>query len=189
MKKKGVTPYGRDEPTGPQLPAYVRVLREWLQKTGEVTQDHLLQAYLKQKESYNQGAQQREFQVGQKFLVLLLSILLSIASKFLTNWQGPFEIIRQVGPVNYEMFQPEYKKEKQIFHINLLKLWRVREGLLSTPIQQRINTNTKEGHDVTKEACLGVQLIEEERVQLSQLVREFRDVFSEVPRCTKGIKH
>lgn len=66
---------------------------------------------------------------GQKVLVLLPDI----TSKFLTCWQSPFEIIRRVGPMDYEVFRPSYKKEKQIYHINLLKVWREQEGLLIDP--------------------------------------------------------
>lgn len=38
--------------------------------------------------------------------------------------------------MNREVLRPGYEKEKQVYHINLLKLWREREGLLVTPLSE-----------------------------------------------------
>ena len=45
----------------------------------------------------------------------------------MVNSQGPYEITRDVGHVNYEINMPERGDRKQIFHVNLLKRWRTRE--------------------------------------------------------------
>lgn len=44
--------------------------------------------------------------------------------------QGSYELIRQVRPVNYKVRHPDWKKENWIYHVNLLKLWTARKGLL-----------------------------------------------------------
>ena len=40
-------------------------------------------------------------------------------SKLLAQWQGPYEVLRKVGKVNYEVLMAGRGKKKQIFHINI----------------------------------------------------------------------
>lgn len=63
-------------------------------------------------------------QVGDKVLVLLLTM----ANKLLTQWQRPFEIVQQAGPMDYKVQHVGHKKRRQIYHVNLLKAWREPEG-------------------------------------------------------------
>lgn len=41
----------------------------------------------------------------------------------MTKWQGPDSMSRKLGPTTYELEMPERRriKQKQVFHINLLK--------------------------------------------------------------------
>lgn len=111
---------------GTDTTEYVRDLRHGLQAVSEVSCEHLQQAREDQTRRYDKGAQRRALQVGQKVLVLLPSTM----NTFLTCWQGPFEIVRNVGPVDYEVSHSGHKKEKQIYRIHLLKIWQEQEGLL-----------------------------------------------------------
>lgn len=54
-------------------------------------------------------------------------------NKLMKCWQGPFEITRQVGPIDYKVLKPGSRRERQIYQVNLLKEWREQEGLLVTP--------------------------------------------------------
>lgn len=62
--------------------------------------------------------------------MVLLPIL---TSKQLTQWQGPFEIVCLVGSMDYEVHQLGHQREKQIYHVNLLREWKELEGWLVTP--------------------------------------------------------
>ena len=44
-------------------------------------------------------------------------------SKLQLEWAGPYKVTRQVTPVDYEVETPGRRKEKKIYHINLLKKW------------------------------------------------------------------
>lgn len=77
-----------------------------------------------QKASYVQKAQEREFQIGDKVLVLLPTS----ANKLLTKWLGLFEITRKVGPIDYDIHRPRHVREHQIYHVNVSKAWRELEG-------------------------------------------------------------
>lgn len=95
------------------------------QRNLQTVQDH-------QKEQYDRQAKEQDFQMGQRILVLLLSS----TSKLFTCWHGPFKIVRQVDPVDYKVLKPGHKKQKQIYYVNLLKLWGEREGLLVTQLPE-----------------------------------------------------
>lgn len=69
---------------------------------------------------YKQPAKVRVFKPGDPMLVLVSTV----KSKFLTKWQGPFEMVEKVGKVNYNVYQPTNRKPYQIYHINLIKPWK-----------------------------------------------------------------
>ncbi len=81
--------------------------------------ENLLQAQDKQSRLYNRGARLRNFTPGDKVLVLLPTS----SSKLLAKWQGPFEVTRQVGDLNYEVVRTDRSGARQIYHLNLLKKW------------------------------------------------------------------
>lgn len=64
-----------------------------------LVQKHMQQAQQAQYRVYNQGAKVREFQPGDKVMVLIPTN----ECKFLAKWQGPYEGIEWVGPVNYNV--------------------------------------------------------------------------------------
>ena len=50
-------------------------------------------------------------------------------SKLIATWQGPYEVVQKIGPVDYEIYMPDKTKKKGIFHVKLLKEWKEREAL------------------------------------------------------------
>ena len=42
-------------------------------------------------------------------------------NKLKLEWAGPFQVTRQVTPVDYEVETPGRRQEKKVYHINLLK--------------------------------------------------------------------
>uniref|UniRef100_A0ABM5FCH8 Vomeronasal type-2 receptor 26-like n=1 Tax=Pogona vitticeps TaxID=103695 RepID=A0ABM5FCH8_9SAUR len=98
-------------------------MRNNLKVAWEVAHDNLAKAQGKQKERYDKKVKPREFERGQKVLVLLPTE----TSKFLAKWHGPYEVTRRVSEVDYEVETPDRKKKLQIFHVNLLKAWVDRE--------------------------------------------------------------
>nr|KAG5694954.1 hypothetical protein BaRGS_031237 [Batillaria attramentaria]KAG5695632.1 hypothetical protein BaRGS_029122 [Batillaria attramentaria] len=53
----------------------------------------------RQKRYYDKNARNRKFVIGDKVLVLLPTS----TNKLLAQWQGPFEVLRVVSPVDYEI--------------------------------------------------------------------------------------
>ncbi len=54
-------------------------------------------------------------------------------SNLCAKWQGPYEVIRAIGKVNYEIRQHNRCNELQIYHVHLLKPWQAREALFIAP--------------------------------------------------------
>ena len=53
----------------------------------------------------------------------MLVLLPTRTEKLLAKWNGPYKVLRKVGRVNYEVEVPGGRKEKKLFHVNMLKPW------------------------------------------------------------------
>ena len=91
----------------PQSPTnimdYVLKMRDKLEELSTLAHDNQTQAQVNQKAWYDRTARSRTFNPSQKVLLLLPSS----ESSLLAKWQGPFEVLRKMGPVNYEVAMPD----------------------------------------------------------------------------------
>ena len=71
---------------------YVIDLQSRLQDTCEMARDALIKAKATQKKHFDVKARNREFQAGDKVLLLLPTD----NNKLLTQWKGPFEVIERL---------------------------------------------------------------------------------------------
>ena len=106
---------------------HVEGLRDRMATLWPLVREHMAEAQTAQARVYNRGAQPREFQVGEKVLVLVPTV----ECKFLARWQGPYEVIERMGEVNYRVRRPGRRQETKMYHVNLLKRWVAHEALLS----------------------------------------------------------
>ncbi|KYO28483.1 hypothetical protein Y1Q_0016909 [Alligator mississippiensis] len=53
----------------------------------------------------------------------MLVLLPDRESKLLARWQGPYEVIRQVGPLDYEVYQTDKQKKKQCPQLGLERFY------------------------------------------------------------------
>ena len=68
---------------------------------------------------YDEKARPQMLDPGDKVLMLVPAR----RSKLQLEWAGPYKVTRQVTLVDYEVETPGRRKEKKIYHINLLKKW------------------------------------------------------------------
>lgn len=94
-------------------------MRKRLEKYHQQAQENLQEAQRQQKLWYDQHARVREFQPGQKVLLLLPSS----TSKLLAKWQGPYTVPRKKSQTTYEIHHPDKGKDMQTYHVNLLRTW------------------------------------------------------------------
>ena len=50
-------------------------------------------------------------------------VLPTTTSKLTARWQGPYEVVKPVGKVNYLVNLHDKQKNKRVLHVNMLKEW------------------------------------------------------------------
>ncbi|XP_074845252.1 adhesion G protein-coupled receptor F5-like [Carettochelys insculpta] len=169
-----------------ELLEYVFQLQERLEQVGALAKENLKAAQEAQPQTYNWKAQNHSFEMHDRVLVLLPSS----ESKLLAQWQGPYEVVRAVGPVTYEIHQPDRWKKTQRYHVNLLKPWRDRENFLINPCPPEPELGPQVPRDEDPaEPSIGSTLTEEQRKQAQCLLQAFRDNFTTLPGHISLVSH
>ena len=158
---------------------HVEQMKERMKKVWPLVRQHMEKAQAEQARTYNRGARIREFQPGEKVLVLIPTN----ECKFLAKWQGPYEVVEKVGPVNYRVRQPGRRKGHQIYHINLLKKWHAMETASVPALLTTLSPQTE------APVVRGTELSPAQGQDLKELIGRSRDVFSERPGQTHAITH
>uniref|UniRef100_A0A1X7UTX2 Integrase catalytic domain-containing protein n=1 Tax=Amphimedon queenslandica TaxID=400682 RepID=A0A1X7UTX2_AMPQE len=94
--------------------AHVLTIRERLEKIRNIVKENLEEAQQVQKKAYDKRARDQILKERDKVLVLLPTT----TNKLTAQWQGPYQVLRQVAKVTYELYM---RKKKNIYHINLLR--------------------------------------------------------------------
>lgn len=153
---------------------HVEAMKDRVATIYPIVREHMEKAQKEQQASYNRPAQPREFQPGDRVLVLVPTV----ECKFLATWQGPYEIIERVGEVNYRVRQPGRRKSEQTYHVNLLKKWHSAEVLLSSFPPKDSGAPPRE------DFLVGPDLSPQQRQVCMELVDRNQDVFSVKPGTT-----
>ncbi|KAL6471724.1 hypothetical protein MHYP_G00203740 [Metynnis hypsauchen] len=152
-------------------------MQQRIDAVAPIVREHMEEAQRAQQRAYNRPAQPREFQPGDRVLVLVPTT----TCKFLATWQGPYTVREKVGPVNYRLDQPGRRKSQQVYHINLLKRW-------VEPVP-RLSGFAAAETPARAEIQWGEELSPAQRQELAELVEQFRDVFSATPGRTQVVQH
>uniref|UniRef100_K7EYA7 Gypsy retrotransposon integrase-like protein 1 n=1 Tax=Pelodiscus sinensis TaxID=13735 RepID=K7EYA7_PELSI len=162
---------------------YVLQLRERLRALGELAKSNLERAQEHQERRYNQGARLREFAPGDRVLLLLPDR----DSKLMARWQGPFEVLRRVGKVDYELRLQGKRKDTQIYHVNLLKRWKPREALLVDP--RPLELDLGPWCEPEEKPWIEGELAPAQRKEMEQLLQTFPHVLTSHPGKTTLAAH
>lgn len=178
--------------------SYLLETREKLKMFSELAHKNEVIAKGKQKVYYDKKAKHRDIKVGSKVLVLLPTS----ASKLMAQWKGPYTVIEKVSPVDYKV---KLKGKDKVYHINMLKTWYERNEedddnfIACIDVDESVETEELEvGLSLSpsicrKETVQDVDISEEltvtQRIQLEELLQEFDDVFTDVPKRTDVIQH
>ncbi len=153
---------------------HVKEMRERIDRVMPLVREHLGKAQQAQQRHYNRAAQPREFQPGDRVMVLVPTA----ACKFLATWQGPYTVLERIGPVTYRVRQPGRRKAEQLYHVNLLKKWvGTREQLVALTTSEPVVVD------------VNPHLSAAQKTELQHLIGQFSDVFSPLPGQTNIIQH
>jgi hypothetical protein len=147
----------------------------------------LRRAQATQKQWYDQTAYEHTFEAGEQVLVLLPTS----TSKLLAQWQGPYEVVKPVGKVNYLVDMCGRRKRKRVFHVNMLRKWHVQSSTnyLCEEVAEDMEEVPGWNDGVEGEAKVGEQLTREQNKELEELLAEFGDVFQKYPGYTDLAEH
>ena len=150
-----------------------------MQKIWSMVREHMQQVQQEQARLYNRGAQVREFNPGDRVMVLVPTT----ECKFLAKWHGPYEVVERVGPVNYRLKQPGRRHLTKVYHINLLKRWHEPLPMPAHALRATLST------PAAPEVPVDPQLSQQQKQELTELVDRNRDVFSTRPGRTHVLTH
>ena len=124
---------------------FVLELRERLDNTMKIAQEELLKSWKKNKTLYDRKAKRREFQEGDKVLLLLPTD----TNKLLMQWKGSYEIMSWCGKGND--YRVEVNKKVKTFHANMLKKYIERADQDGEPEQ-----NSDDNQVMSCDVCTGI---------------------------------
>ena len=174
---------------------YVINLRQRLQDTCDLAHDALQKAQQKQKKYFDSRAKDRFFKPGDKVLLLLPTD----GNKLLMHWKGPFEIKERVNDKDYII---QLHDKTRLFHANLLKKYWEREDSTANvesvgaailepeeddgvaPVE--ILPETEENYT---DVYINPELSDEQIQDVKELLREYHEIFTNVPKVTKLGEH
>ena len=171
--------------------SYVLLTREKLTKMTELVQQNLAQAQERQKNWYDRNARVREFQPGDQILVLLPTA----TSKLLAQWQGPYEVVKRIGKVDYVIDMHDRRKRKRIFHVNMLRKFHVPKVSETNYFLEGIDDDIREeeipvwNEDPEGQPLVGTQLDIHQKEKLYGVIKQFTDVLQNTPGRTNLTVH
>ena len=110
---------------------FILSTRERLRHAIDAATEHAANERSKAKRWYDRKACQREFEPGNKVLILLPVLGKPLQAKF----HGPYLIEQRLGPVDYVVNTPDRRKTKRICHVNLLKKYIERDSRLTDKVE------------------------------------------------------
>ena len=196
-----------DDDSSLNLLQYVSDFKNRLSKACEAARSNLKSAQSKMKLRYDENAQDRNFELGDKVLALL-----PIPGKPLqARYYGPYKVDKKLSDVNYIVNTPGRRKQKQLCHINMLKKYIDRDSSVissvnlvsSVPLEQNqmdsedMNfvksdpaSSKLKNSDILKDLDQKLShLSSDKRLELKQLILEYEHLFPDIPSKTDKIYH
>ena len=180
---------------------YVVDLREKMENTIALAHQNLAKSSERYKMYYDKKAKPRNFQEGDKVLLLLPTK----RNKLELKWQGPFEVVNSKGCNNYTV---DIGSSQKTYHANLLKKYYVREiptekvGLLECAVSAVIGEDDdEEAHNMPvvepkielpclkqtetyRDVEINTEISQPQKKEVVTLLREYQDVLTDVPGKT-----
>jgi hypothetical protein len=176
---------------------YVVDLKERLQETCELAHKELKRHQQKQKTWYDKKARQRSLVAGDKVLLLLPTD----HNKLTMAWKGPFAVVKKISDTDYLI---QMAAKVKVFHINMLKKYVERQPKSEEISQMEIiemgaiveweeedcrdllQLQKKETYEDVK---VNPNLENSIQEKVRNLLKEFEDIFSDVPGKSKIGEH
>lgn len=189
---------------------YILDLRDRLEDTCKMAQQMLQNSSDRARTYYNRKSSNRHIKVGDKVLLLLPTD----HNKLLMQWKGPFRVVEKRGSVDYCI---EMGGGNKTFHVNMLKKYIERKGqdnsadddgcgliecVATAVIQDDENEDAQplttaeeielprmKSKESMKDVRLNLTLTEEQQQQLKRILRNYKDILTDLPGTTDMGEH
>lgn len=95
-------------------------MRRCLEEMSELVKENVTKAQKKkQKNYYGKKSRPQNLKLGDEMVILEPAR----RSKLQLEWNGPYKVTGRVSEVDYEVQTPGRRREKKVYHVNLLKKW------------------------------------------------------------------
>ena len=167
--------------------SYVLGIQERLTKLRELVKENLREAQKNQKTWYDRHARHREFQPGEQVLVLLPTS----TQKLLAEWQGPYTVTRRIGEACYEIQMTDRRKQKRVFHVNMLRKWHppTAVSFMAEEGREDVDDVVTWKEDDDGKPQIGSQLSPAQTRDVENILQEFSVVLSSKPGRTTVTEH
>jgi len=188
---------------------YVFELRNRMEETCKLVEESLAKSQAKAKKHFDRKAKARKLNVGDKVLILLPTD----SHKMLMTWKGPYSVVDCIGLADYRV---QLETETKVFHINMLKRYydrfsenvdrgsatdagvEVEEDQAAAGVLEEDDGDDlelfvpeKQNSDVGSpdEVHVCPDLSQRQKDEIWVLLREYQDIFSNIPGKTDVIEH
>ena len=170
---------------------YVVDLRDRIETTLEIARQGLEKAHSRSKHYYDKRTRPRKLRVGERVLILLPTD----GNKLLMQWKGPYTVKEKLGQNDYRI---EVQGKTKTYHINLLKQYMERDektavGVISNREEEdkedKIQFPVLERKEDSTNVAIGDQLEGEQKQQVMNMLKNYDDVFSDMPGSTNLVEH
>lgn len=196
----------RDDCKEMNLLEYVTQLKQRLLRANEMAHENLKKSQDIMKVWYDCNAKERNFEPGDKVLVLFPIPGHQLQAKY----SGPYSIETKIDDLNYTVRTPDRRQKRQLCHVNMLKEYHERingndqeKVAVIAPVHE--NDSNKEGEIVHNDVGCSMKLqnsdimnnlssklnhlTEDEQSELITLINDFKELFGDIPKCTNVIYH
>ena len=170
---------------------YVFDLRNRIEETCTLARENLLTAQQSYKKHFDKTARLRTMDVGERVLVMLPTD----HNKLLLRWKGPYPIVENAGLADYRI---KIGDKHMLFHINMLRKYVDREPILCSvaaildPLEcpeLEIEEEPEQGNESYHDVKIASKLVGNPTWELRELLREYKEIFSDVPGLTNLEEH
>ena len=96
----------------------------------EAAKSNLKKAQAKMKQNFDKNTKERNFESGDKFLALLPIPGRPLQARYF----GAYTVEKKASDLNYIITTPDRRKQKQLYHINMLKEYVDRDSSNVAPV-------------------------------------------------------
>ena len=133
------------------------------------------------KRNYDTTSKPRELEIGSSALMRIPDL----GGKLSDTWDGPYEVIRKVTPVTYELAVPNKRGKKgPSTYQQIIPEAVALKIVVADEEEEEENTESVQGA-----YTLGKDLTSTQRQQLGDLLQEFQDVITTNLGIASGIEH